>query len=59
MLQSRKSGAYCHCCNESLVLVGIARAREEREWRSDYRRGEVDGGYPYLETANDHKLPGG
>lgn len=61
MLQSRKSGAYCYCCNESLVPVGIARAREDREWQRDYRRGEVDGGYPYLETDDVHSLtePGG
>lgn len=61
MLQSRKSGAYYYCCNESLVIVGIARSREEREWRSDYLRGEVDGGYPYLETDDVHSLtePGG
>lgn len=61
MLQSRKSGASCHCCNESLVPVGTARAREAREWQQDYHRGEVDSGKgPWL-TDDVHSLtePGG
>lgn len=52
---------HCRCCNEQHRHRGAQRGRERDEWRRDYLRGEVDGGYPYLETDDVHSLtePGG